>query len=91
MPLVTVMGSLCRHLASNFNSVSHRYAGEGGARVISERCNVYFVFFLKNDEFATPLLAAVFQWWPLTYEALGLLASLEYTERMFATPVFGNI
>lgn len=43
-PLPTVMGSSCGHLASHFNSVSHRNAGEGGARVISERCNVYFVF-----------------------------------------------
>ena len=46
-PLPTVMGSSCGHLASHFNCVSHRNAGEGGARVISERCNVYFVFFVK--------------------------------------------
>ena len=32
-PLPTVMGSSCGHLASHFNCVSHRNAGEGGARV----------------------------------------------------------
>jgi hypothetical protein len=60
------------HQADSCDSVSHRNAGEGG-QGLSQKDAMCILCFSLNDEFATPLLAAVFQlpkWWSLTYEAL---------------------